>query len=242
MKKSQHTSTSSLASADSHLPQSGQDSAPSAFQRSTPTPPQCSESIGQTCPTSETSGMFPQCDATWLQVDSHVSRSRLLDSEKERTMIATSGRQCWQSSNLVGPVGCLARMLLTSKIWFSPIALMRWKKLVISSSHSIFRLALLDYQRWNGTHGLLPRLLASDAKGAGKNRWLNSPKSRNNFREVIRNGPNDGIYPHPEFAEWVKGFPIGWTDLNASATPLIRTSPKPSSVGSTGSSKTRAQR
>ena len=35
-------------------------------------------------------------------------------------------------------------------------------------------------------------------------------------------GPNDGttVYPHPEFVEAVMRFPISWTDLEGSATPL----------------------
>jgi len=40
-----------------------------------------------------------------------------------------------------------------------------------------------------------------------------------NLREVIRNGEKDGQYPHPEFVEWMMGFPIGHTDLKHLETP-----------------------
>lgn len=60
---------------------------------------------------------------------------------------------------------------------------------------------------------LLPTPMTSDAKGAGKDRFLGSPTYRNNLREALRESENDGIYPHPEFVEAMMGFPTGWTDL-----------------------------
>ena len=71
---------------------------------------------------------------------------------------------------------------------------------------------------------LLPTPSTSDAKGASMKRFRGSPESHGNLREVLRDGPTDGQYPHPAFVEWMMGFPIGWTDLGRSATPSSRKS------------------
>jgi hypothetical protein len=67
--------------------------------------------------------------------------------------------------------------------------------------------------------GLLPTPTKSDAKGSPRNRWNGNEKSHGNLCEVLRDGPNDPIYPHPDFVEQMMGFPTGWTDLQHSATP-----------------------
>lgn len=64
-------------------------------------------------------------------------------------------------------------------------------------------------------HGMFyPTPTTSDAKGASSKRFLGSDESHGNLREVIRAGETDGQYPHPEFVEWMMGFPTGHTDLN----------------------------
>lgn len=53
----------------------------------------------------------------------------------------------------------------------------------------------------------------SDSKGAVKNRYKGSGKEYGNLSEAIRGGVTDGIYPHPNFVEWMMGFPLDWTKL-----------------------------
>ena len=66
----------------------------------------------------------------------------------------------------------------------------------------------------NGTEfGYLPTLTKSDAKGSPRNRWNGNDKSHGNLCEALRDGPDDPIYPHPDFAEQLMGFPAGWTEL-----------------------------
>jgi len=67
-----------------------------------------------------------------------------------------------------------------------------------------------------------PTPIVSDAKGASTERFKGSPKCRGNLREVLRNGPTDGLYPHPRFVEWLMGFPTGFTSLPASETRSFR--------------------
>ena len=65
----------------------------------------------------------------------------------------------------------------------------------------------------------------ADAKGSPKNRYYGSPTCRSNLREWLRDGPDDPIFPHPAFVELVMGYPIGWTELEASEIRSSRKSP-----------------
>ncbi len=71
-----------------------------------------------------------------------------------------------------------------------------------------------------------PTPIVSDAKGASTERFKGSPKCRGNLREVLRNGPMDGLYPHPRFVEWLMGFPTGFTSLPVSEMRSFRRSSK----------------
>lgn len=75
--------------------------------------------------------------------------------------------------------------------------------------------------------GLLPTPTKSaDSKGAPKNRFFGSKTCRSNLREVLRNGPDDPVFPNPLFVEEMMGFPRFHTDLQPSETQLSRKSPK----------------
>jgi hypothetical protein len=66
--------------------------------------------------------------------------------------------------------------------------------------------------------GYLPTPTKSDAKGSPKNRYFRSPTSHGNLCEVLRDGPDDPIYPHPDFVTQMMGFPMGHTELPPLAT------------------------
>ncbi len=71
----------------------------------------------------------------------------------------------------------------------------------------------------NGTeYGYLPTPTASTPKGAVRNRFYGSPTYRGNLHEALRNGPDDPIYPHPDFVEQMMGYPTGWTELERQET------------------------
>jgi hypothetical protein len=65
-----------------------------------------------------------------------------------------------------------------------------------------------------------------------KSRGFTNPtlgKSRNDCLPTkIIGKPILGMRPHPRFGEWMMGFAIGWTELNALAIPSSRKSRKPS--------------
>lgn len=59
---------------------------------------------------------------------------------------------------------------------------------------------------------LLPTPTKSDRKGSTRNRWyLNNHHS--NLCEWLRDGEQDGIYPHPELLEALMMYPIRYTEL-----------------------------
>lgn len=223
---------SGIPSGASASPPSGPASAQSPSVRSIHTAAPSCESIGQKSRTTATSE--PQ---TSQQLDMsiclpevpHVSRFPLQDEEKEREMIGISGRQCLALSDVSGPIGSLSKMLLTQRTWFSPHGRMIWSNVAMNRRGSIFRLALLDYQPWNGISGLLPRVEASSWKGAAKNAYrgslTHSSASGGRLIMALREQVDCGIYPTPELCEAVKGFPASWTALEASETPSRRKSP-----------------
>jgi len=156
--------------------------------------------------------MMESNQLTLFAGDSHVNRSALPGSEMAKKMTAISGQRCAALSMKQGHLGSLVKMLLESSHWDSMQSYPIWKVLVTPHKRLIYRLMPLDYQRWNGTYGLLPRPTVSDSKGSPKKRFRTSPEHRSNFCEIIRENMNDGLYPRPEFVEWVKGFPDGWTE------------------------------
>ena len=223
-------STSFLAPGPSLLPQRGRDSERSVLWKANPSARQSSKSIGRESPSTMTSKHSGGRGVGQLSFPgaSHVSRFPQLDEKKERQTIATSGLICCASFPRYGRLGLLQRMLLILPIWFSPIAKMIWRPRATKCSHLIFQLAVVDYQRWNGTSGLLPRAEASTWKGAAKNAYRGNKKcshaSGGRMIKMLRDSPESPIYVHPNFIEAVKGFPIGWTDIKCSETPSSRKS------------------
>lgn len=99
-----------------------------------------------------------------------------------------------------------------------------WPRSGMMQSGSAYRRLTLAPGIGGTEFGWLPTpTKTADSKGAPKNRYYGSPTCRSNLREWLRDGPDDPIYPHPDFVERVMGYPIGWTEL---APSEIRLSPK----------------
>ena len=92
---------------------------------------------------------------------------------------------------------------------------------------------------------LIPTPRASDYKGPPLNRYwvpnsqtvhVERERERSEYRgqlvELVELTPWGKIgHLNPEWTEWLMGYPIGWTELNASETPLSRNNSTPSSNG-----------
>ena len=94
-----------------------------------------------------------------------------------------------------------------------------WPASGMMSSGTIYQLATLVPGPKGREFGYLPTPLKNSGNGAPYNRYFGSTHYRHNYAEGLRSGPGDPLYPQPDFAEQVMGFPIGWTELQASETP-----------------------
>src|ERR1044071_6017085 len=103
---------------------------------------------------------------------SPVSRIQSAGRDSAQAMIVSSGLRCLESYLNLTPNGLSGKTflesLLTAELNLNECAAAWRLKGMRCSRRLIFQLALLDYKRWNGTHGLLQRPLASDSKGAKK--------------------------------------------------------------------------
>ena len=144
-----------------------------------------------------------------------ASHLALPGSDKARQMTALSGKSISDLSKRSGQLGLLQKMLLDTSQWGSTTCWLTWKVKTTPSRRLLFQL-VPSVPGTEGTGlGLLPTPTATaDAKGSPKGRFNGSGTEKSNLREVLRDGPDDPIYPHPLFVERMMGYPEKWTDLN----------------------------
>ena len=148
-----------------------------------------------------------------------------------------SGRKCAASLKNCAPVGCLAKMLLTSSIWGSTKRSLTWNRRDMQFGHSYFLLApsahgmnASELLSW----GLMfPTPLASDT-GSKANVEKISISPNGAFRRKKLDGtfwsaglseavyfltptPDLTLRFNPEWVEWLMGFPQGWTEISYGA-------------------------
>lgn len=170
-----------------------------------------------------------------LPQDSLASLSVLPGSNSAKQMTATSGlklSQLLKPSNLTGY--CL-KMLLESSTWHSTLCYLTWKVRTTPLKRLLFQLVPSTLGTDEIGFGLWPTTTNRDWKGErqGYNRgWgidpndaikmLPTPEAQNqggyqvsNGKKIPRLGTVIGGQLNPNWVEWLMGFPIGWTDLNA---------------------------
>lgn len=106
----------------------------------------------------------------------------------------------------------------------SPQSYETWPTSGMMRNGTIYQLPTLAPGIGGGEFGYLPTPTKSaDSKGSPKGRYFGSGTCYSNLREVLRDGPDDPVYPNPVFVEEMMGFPTLWTELPLSET---RSSPK----------------
>ncbi|OQB66335.1 MAG: hypothetical protein BWX93_01986 [Bacteroidetes bacterium ADurb.Bin139] len=65
-------------------------------------------------------------ESTSSRGDSPASHSQWQASERERRMTVTSGRKCYEQYGKFSPLGLLAKMLVESSVWYSPVMRLKW--------------------------------------------------------------------------------------------------------------------
>ena len=162
---------------------------------------------------------------TLFPEDSRASLFPSPGSAEAVRMTVTSGQKCCALLKNSGPLGSLAKMLLESSIWRSTRRYLIWKPKATPQGRLLFRLAP-STPRTDGIDALLlPTPTASDTKG------------QNNYQKTLKRLSQGqrahlGQLPNflmvligckgrvnPVFYEEIMGFPIGWTELEASETP-----------------------
>ena len=197
----------------------------------TPTPSASSESTGLTRPSLKMSEPSTQMDlegSTLSVVDRHVSRGPLQGVKEAQKMTAISGQR-WlpllRSYGLNSQLSKTCEALLTSQ-WASPGHSLIWSASDIS--RSLFLSLRLRLER--GTDaidvGFWPTPAATDHKGSGKTGELRDrldyAVERGATKTKVYDTPQAAGSLNPTWVEWLMGFPIGWTDLNALETPSSR--------------------
>ena len=102
-----------------------------------------------------------------------------------------------------------------------------WPRSGMTRNGIAYRLPTLAPGTAGTEYGFLPTPRAT-ARGSPKNRYFGSAIYKSNLEEALRNGPDDPIYQNPVFVEKLMGYPEGWTEIDASATPSSRKSRKSS--------------
>ena len=108
---------------------------------------------------------------------SPASPSAWPDSERERTMTATSGRRLSALCVKSDPLGSLARMLLESSRWFSPARRLKWEAVPLFSTR-------ITYTERSSSTSSKPSAKTSSVKDI--------PSSRLLFRLVPSERPTEG--------------------------------------------------
>ena len=174
-----------------------------------------------------------------------ASRSALPGSEEARRMTVTSGLKCLELYRNSSPLGLLARMLLGSSIWRSTQCYLTWKISGTPAKRLLFRL-VPSTPRTGGTGApLWPTITTFDAACGGlKGKEYTGTCHAMKLIQAVKMFPTPiatdwknrgckdyrknrehqlqtevGGQLNPTFVEWLMGFPLGWTELNASETP-----------------------
>lgn len=168
-------------------------------------------------------GLIRAMKAAYYQEDFLASHSVQPGSAEARRMTVISGRKCCELYRKSGPLWSLVRTLLVSSAWRSTRCYLTWKASATPARRLLFRLVPSMPRTEETGSQLWPTIRMSEYKGCGPY-W--SKSANHNLRKKYLTGTvishyriRHGGILNPKWAEWLMGFPLGWTDLSASETP-----------------------
>lgn len=160
---------------------------------------------------------------TLFQGGSRASRIALQESVLHLVMNVICGRKCGVSLERLAPDGSwektcgdYSQVRMDGFFAESSGTLPSWGMMSDGLLQALPQLE--PYINENGWR-LLPTPVATDYKGGALRKG--SKKQMSNLKEYIYiffKGATKSIYLHPQLLENIMGFPIGWTELNASET------------------------
>mgnify|MGYP003135033968 CR=1 FL=1 len=217
------------ASADSALDSNGQarlfEQLPSVNENPSPKPSSKSTGrIRQSTTISKPSTQMSLEESISSAAVYHASPGARQGSARDQKIarVVTSGRK-WlpllKSYGLNLQLSKMCEVLLTNR-WVSPGHLLIWSASDIKQS-LFLSLRLRSERRTGGIEcSLWPTPNTCDAtRGSPETPEKQEARGANagwSLIDVL------GYTPHPEFVEWLMGFPIGWTDLDVSEPPSCR--------------------
>ena len=182
---------------------------------------------------------------TLFPADFPASRFPWQESKKEKGMIVTYGLRCSELSESCARIALSVRTYLESS-GLPPGKWSRiWSRKGITSSCSVLKLRLSERGTGERECSLWPTPTARDHKGANSMEHLKQAKEPGNQHHIGQLANAVKLYTtpcaadatgttggknhrslrtdvagqlNPMWVEWLQGFPIGWTDLNASET------------------------
>ena len=148
-------------------------------------------------------------------VDSLAKTSALLEKAQElRAAGLDYGYTCTELSEMSDPIMLLSKIALNLENEDLSTSYMDFPKSGMMHSGNVYEVASLDCNNVGTEYISLPTPTVSAANSSPRDRFFGSPTYRGNYREYIRDGERDGIYPNPELSETLMGFPTSWTETN----------------------------
>lgn len=160
---------------------------------------------------------------TLFQVDFHANRLASPGSKKEKTTNATYGLKCSGSQGRSGQSGLLGKMFLDLFEERLTKSLKVSKAKATPRGHTLSRLVRLEPRSLEKESLLWPRPTTGAPLCGGTHNFNQMIALRDAgiiTEEERRNlTQGNGGRSNPALMEWLMGFPIGWTGLDASETP-----------------------
>ena len=156
---------------------------------------------------------------TLFPADSPASPFLWPGSGEARKMTVTSGRRCCGLLKNSSPVGLLARMLLDLFERHLTKSFPALQKSGTKPGHTVQKLGMLEGCSEDRESPLWPRPTtgAPLCGGTGNFRQMERLRNAGIITEEERKSLTcgSGGSSNPALMEWLMGFPIGWTDLDA---------------------------
>ena len=143
-----------------------------------------------------------------------------LEDGKAKPIRDISGLRCINAYKHTGHCGALLKTFLELFLTAPSIASVQtWKIQTTPSRRWYFRLHPWERHTFDTGFSLYPTLKASDG-----NKGIRTPEGAARERLRRKNGLDLptilGGRPSPQFAEWLMGFPVGWSDCEDSGMQL----------------------
>ena len=132
-------------------------------------------------------------------------------SEGAKQMTETSGRICSESYKSSSPLGLLTRILLEDSQWTSTRCYLTWRVLDMKQGHLLFQLVPSMPHIEGIEYSFLPTCRAAMSRLALRKKTTGNFANVFNLEDILH---KNGYKLHPNFAEWMMGFPQNWTELD----------------------------